>query len=283
MNSSFRYVVGRLSASYPEGEARALTRLVLETRFGLRQVDVCAGRDRIFSLKEREDLENIVNRLLQKEPVQYVLGQADFCGRAFTVAPGVLVPRPETEELAEWVIRDEKERGHSSPRILDIGTGSGCIAVTLALDVPGARVSALDVSPRALAVARKNALRMGAAVDFLCRDILAPPREGGAAPWDVIVANPPYVCEREREGMEENVLRHEPPQALFVPDDDPLVFYRAIGKYAGDTLETGGRLYVEINRAYGQETSELLRNLGLRGIVVRKDSYGNDRMIRCER
>ncbi len=285
MNASFRYIFDRLRTSYPAGEARAIARLVLETRFGLTQVDVCTGRDRTFSPEERRDLENIVNRLSQKEPVQYVLGQADFCGRAFSVAPGVLVPRPETEELTEWVIRDGKASGIPSPRILDIGTGSGCIAVTLSRELPQARVSAVDISPQALVVARENAERLGASVDFRQRDILASPPEDRDAtpPWDIIVSNPPYVCEHEREDMEENVLRYEPPQALFVPDYDPLLFYRAIGEYAVKTLEEDGRLYVETNRAYWRENAGLLQSLGLRDITVRKDSHDNERMIRCRK
>ena len=277
MNASFKYIFDKLSTAYPEREARAIARLVLETRFGLTQVDICMGRERTFSLEERRDLENIVKRLSQKEPVQYVLGQADFCGRTFSVAPGVLVPRPETEELTKWIIRDEKESGFSLPCILDIGTGSGCIAITLSQELPQAQVSAIDISPQALAIARENAERLGAAVDFRHQDILDSPF------WDIIVSNPPYICEHEREDMEENVLRYEPSQALFVPDHDPLLFYRAIGEYAVKMLKEGGRLYVEINRAYGRETARLFQHLGLRDIIVRKDLYGNERMVRCRK
>ena len=176
MNASFNYIFDRLCMSYPASEARAIARLVLETRFGLTPIDICMGRDRTFSLEERRDLENIVKRLSQKEPVQYVLGQTDFCGRTFSVAPGVLVPRPETEELTEWIIRDEKASGFSSPDILDIGTGSGCIAITLSQELPQAQVSAIDISPQALAIARENAERLGAAVNFRCQDILDSPK-----------------------------------------------------------------------------------------------------------
>lgn len=284
MNASFKYIFDKLSTAYPEREARAIARLVLENRFGLTQVDICMGRERTFSLEERRDLENIVKRLSQKEPVQYVLGQTDFCGRTFSVAPGVLVPRPETEELTEWIIRDEKASGFSSPCILDIGTGCGCIAVTLSQELPQAQVSAIDISPQALAIARENAERLGAAVNFRCQDILDSPSKGQDSPlWDIIVSNPPYICEHEREEMEENVLRYEPSQALFVPDQDPLLFYRAIGEYAVKMLKEGGRLYVEINRAYGWETARLFQHLGLRDIIVRKDLYGNERMVRCRK
>jgi release factor glutamine methyltransferase len=192
MNASFNYIFDRLCMSYPASEARAIARLVLETRFGLTPIDICMGRDRTFSLEERRDLENIVKRLSQKEPVQYVLGQTDFCGRTFSVAPGVLVPRPETEELTEWIIRDEKASGFSSPDILDIGTGSGCIAITLSQELPQAQVSAIDISPQALAIARENAERLGAAVNFRCQDILdSPSKEQDSPLWDIIVSNPP--------------------------------------------------------------------------------------------
>ncbi len=279
----FRHIHERLSAAYPQGEARALARHVLEARFGMTLKDICLGQDCPISPKQRQDLENIVARLLQKEPVQYVLGQAGFCGRTFSVSPGVLIPRPETEELAEWIIREEKPRT-CPPDILDIGTGSGCIAITLALELPEARVSATDISPQALETARKNAARMGASVDFRQEDILKASAECPPAPlWDVIVSNPPYICNREKIDMEENVLRHEPPQALFVPDDSPLLFYCAIGQYACRTLKPDGRLYVEINRAYGEETSSLFRELGLSDIILRKDLYENPRMIQCKK
>ena len=279
MNASFNYIFDRLCMSYPASEARAIARLVLETRFGLTPIDICMGRDRTFSLEERRDLENIVKRLSQKEPVQYVLGQTDFCGRTFSVAPGVLVPRPETEELTEWIIRDEKASGFSSPDILDIGTGSGCIAITLSQELPQAQVSAIDISPQALAIARKNA--EGGVIPMTVNALERPDRALGE--FHCIVSNPPYICEHEREDMEENVLRYEPSQALFVPDHDPLLFYRAIGEYAVKTLKEDGRLYVEINRAYGWETTRLFQSLGLRDVTLKKDFYDNERMIRCRK
>ena len=281
MFEPFHYMLGQLSGSFPEGEARAMARLVLETRFGLTLTDICLGRSRNFSLEERQCLENIVKRLLQKEPVQYVLGQADFCGRTFHVAPGVLIPRPETEELVGWVLQDLPSPS-ASPRVLDIGTGSGCIAITLAMELPKAQVEAVDISPEALAIAQGNADRLGAKVGFSCRDILSALPDGEALPrWDIIVSNPPYICEREKKEMEKNVLCYEPSLALFVPDNDPLRFYRPIGEYAVRTLSEGGRLYVEINRAYAEETASLFRSLGLRDIAIREDLYGNKRMIQC--
>ena len=224
-----------------------------------------------------------MNRLLRREPLQYVLGQADFCGRTFAVAPGVLVPRPETEELVGWIVGEEG-RTERPASALDIGTGSGCIAVTLALELPQVRVAALDISAEALTIARWNAATLHARVDFRQADILSMAAEDGPeTEWDFIASNPPYICEREREDMNDNVRLHEPELALFVPDSDPLLFYRAIGQYALRTLKAGGRLYVEINRAYGRETARLFRELGLRDIELRKDIYGNDRMIRCKK
>ena len=196
----------------------------------------------------------------------------------------IVEENPTKEELTEWIIRDEKASGFSSPDILDIGTGSGCIAITLSQELPQAQVSAIDISPQALAIARENAERLGAAVNFRCQDILdSPSKEQDSPLWDIIVSNPPYICEHEREDMEENVLRYEPSQALFVPDHDPLLFYRAIGEYAVKTLKEDGRLYVEINRAYGWETTRLFQSLGLRDVTLKKDFYDNERMIRCRK
>lgn len=282
MDQTFTYIFTRIAPYYPEGEARALARLVLETRFGFTWAEICMGKDAPLLLEQRRELENIVERLQRKEPVQYILGEAEFCGRRFEVAPGVLVPRPETEELVDWVIDDCKAHGVEDMHVLDIGTGSGCIAVTLACAFPHARVSAMDVSADALQIARRNALAAGRDIAFLQKDILV--EAGGLdVAWDVIVSNPPYVCECEKRGMDTNVLAYEPAEALFVPDDDPLRFYRAIGKYAARTLADGGKLYVEINRAFGEETSVLFESLGLRRVTLKKDAYGNNRMIRCEK
>ena len=281
MNASFNYIFDRLCMSYPASEARAIARLVLETRFGLTPIDICMGRDRTFSLEERRELENIVKRLSQKEPVQYVLGQTDFCGRTFSVAPGVLVPRPETEELTEWIIQDEKASGFSSPDILDIGTGSGCIAVTLALDVPGCDVSAWDISPVALDVAQENARANDAAVTVERRDALNLTPCGEQ--WDVVVSNPPYICDNEKKDMAANVLDFEPATALFVPDDDPLRFYRPITAYAAQTLRPGGALYFELNPVYADDIASTARDCGFACVDIISDCYGKRRMMRARK
>ena len=279
MNASFKYIFDKLSTAYPEREARAIARLVLETRFGLTQVDICMGRERTFSLEERRNLENIVKRLSQKEPVQYVLGQADFCGRTFSVAPGVLVPRPETEELTKWIIRDEKESGFSLPCILDIGTGSGCIAITLSQELPQAQVSAIDISPQALAIARENAERLGAAVDFRHQDILDSPSKGQDSPlWDIIVSNPPYIPHGDIPGLDHSVKDYEPHLALD-GGEDGLDFYRAISEKWKAALAPGGRLYFEVGIGQADAVLRIMRAQGFGDIQVVKDHNDIPRVV----
>lgn len=263
--------VKALQEVYPNGEARALYRLVMEVRFGLSQTDLLMGKDTELSAEERNELDIIIQRLLQHEPVQYILGQADFCGRTFHVAPGVLIPRPETQELVDRILRNHPN--HS--RMLDIGTGSGCIAISLALG--GHDVTAFDVSTEALRIARKNAEMLHATVDFQEVDILNADIRMQGQPWDCIVSNPPYICQSEANEMEKNVLEHEPHLALFVPDNDPLLFYRAITRFAKGTLAAGGWLYFECNRAYAQDVIQLMKAEGFESTEVIADQYGNNR------
>lgn len=281
-NNLLTSIVQPLLSCYDEGEARAIARYVAEVRFGLNQTDICMGKDKQISAEERNDLENIINRLLQREPVQYILGQADFFGRTFHVAPGALIPRPETEELVQWIL--DEQTADTAPHILDIGTGSGCIAVTLAKEIPDATVSAIDISPQALDIAEKNASALQAQVAFHLVDILhGNIPEAPCSDLDVIVSNPPYICRSEARDMDDNVLCHEPSQALFVPDETPLLFYEAIGRFARQALRPQGCLYVEINRRFGHETRELFHRTGFKDIELRKDLCGNDRMIRCRK
>ena len=279
MNASFNYIFDRLCMSYPASEARAIARLVLETRFGLTPIDICMGRDRTFSLEERRDLENIVKRLSQKEPVQYVLGQTDFCGRTFSVAPGVLVPRPETEELTEWIIRDEKASGFSSPDILDIGTGSGCIAITLSQELPQAQVSAIDISPQALAIARENAERLGAAVNFRCQDILdSPSKEQDSPLWDIIVSNPPYIPTGDLPGLDPSVRDYEPHMALD-GGADGLDFYRNLAGEWKNALTVGGKIFLEVGIGQADDVLRLLRAQGFGDLEITKDLNGIPRVV----
>lgn len=257
---------------YPAGEARAIYRMVMEIRFGLSMTDILLGKDKDLSADDLTDLGNITSRLAKGEPVQYVLGTAEFCGRTFHVEPGVLIPRPETAELVQAVCTEP-----AGSTVLDIGTGSGCIAVTLAL--AGFKVSALDVSARALAVAGRNAQALNAPIEFIHENILHPTIT--ERQWDILVSNPPYICQSEARDMCANVLEHEPHLALFVPDEDPLLFYRAIARFGRSHLRKGGRIYLEINRRFGAEVCQLLEAEGYRDAQVENDQFDNPRFVHC--
>lgn len=364
----------RLTAIYNEREAQAIVRTVLDALFGMSLTDICLGKVTQLSADDTTRLEKIMQRLEKSEPVQYVLGAGWFAGRLFDVAPGVLIPRPETEDLVKWtcdeakekekednskeergkeekeiskkgeapqkeeqllsstlkeeeeglrkgkdasqkeeqplssLLKEEKEglrKGEDAsqkeeqplssllksnkevsekgeevphPSILDIGTGSGCIAITVALALPQARVTAWDISTDALAIAAGNAHRLGASVRFEHQDALSAPDDEER--WDVIVSNPPYICDRERADMSYNVLSYEPELALFVPDSDPLLFYRAIARYASKALKPGGRLLFETNTAYAHEVAQAMANEGFTAIEVRNDCFGKPRMVK---
>lgn len=362
----------RLTAIYNEREAQAIVRTVLDALFGMSLTDICLGKVTQLSADDTTRLEKIMQRLEKSEPVQYVLGAEWFAGRLFDVAPGVLIPRPETEDLVKWACDEAKEKEDNSkeergkeekevskkrealkkeeqplssplkeekeglrkgedasqkeeqpssfplkeekeglrkgedapqkeeqllssllknnkevpkkgeeaphPSILDIGTGSGCIAITVALALPQARVTAWDISTDALAIAAGNAHRLGASVRFEHQDALNAPDDEER--WDVIVSNPPYICDRERADMSDNVLSYEPELALFVPDSDPLLFYRAIARYASKALKPGGRLLFETNTAYAHEVAQTMADEGFTAIKVRNDCFGKPRMVK---
>lgn len=364
----------RLTAIYNEREAQAIVRTVLDALFGMSLTDICLGKVTQLSADDTTRLEKIMQRLEKSEPVQYVLGAGWFAGRLFDVAPGVLIPRPETEDLVKWacdeakekekednskeergkeekevskkgeapqkeeqllssplkeeeeglrkgkdasqkeeqplssLLKEEKEglrKGEDAsqkeeqhlssllksnkevsekgeevphPSILDIGTGSGCIAITVALALPQARVTAWDISTDALAIAAGNAHRLGASVRFEHQDALSAPDDEER--WDVIVSNPPYICDKERADMSDNVLSYEPELALFVPDSDPLLFYRAIARYASKALKPGGRLLFETNTAYVHEVAQTMADEGFTAIEVRNDCFGKPRMVK---
>lgn len=271
-----------LASRYPEREAKAVIRYLLEVGYGLSLADIISGTtERIPA----DEMGKNLRRLLNGEPVQYVIGKAVFGGRIFRVTPDVLIPRPETYELCQWL--EEEERGKRKEErdfsILDIGTGSGCIAITLALDMPQAKVEAWDISADALTVARENAQELQAKVKFEQVDVLSSlPAQGGLG-WVSIISNPPYICQKEAVEMEQHVLDHEPHQALFVPDEDPLLFYRAIAKYGQKALQKNGQLYFEINPAYYQELTKMLDEMGYSEIETRKDQFGRNRMIKAKR
>ena len=274
---TYRQLWQRLVPVYGEGEAQAIARLIYEVRYGLTLSDLLMGRD---SNVPQDELEQIAIRLERQEPVQYILGQAEFCGRTFMVNKHVLIPRPETEELCQWIIAAD------AAHILDIGTGSGCIAITLALDIPNSQVTAWDISADALAVARENARHHNVHVSFEQVDALHLTSDichQTSVVFDLIVSNPPYICNKERVAMETNVLEHEPHTALFVPDDDPLLFYRAIAQYGQTALKEGGWLYFEINPLYAEALREMFSKMSYQDIEIKEDQYGKQRMIRAKR
>ena len=277
----------QLTQVYDKGEAQAIARMVYEIRFGLTLSDIYIGKDTQLSLDCQKEVEEITKRLTEHEPVQYVLGVADFCGRQYHVEPGILIPRPETEHLCRLIT----ERANSQKpiangqKVLDIGTGSGCIAITLA------------ISPIALRVAKGNAEQLGAQVTFKEVDMLSVPysppflppegrsvaRNGGVGGgWDLIVSNPPYICDSEAEQMEANVLDYEPEIALFVPDDDPLQFYVPIMNYAQSALHPGGQLWLETNPLYEEIIEERLLELGF-NVTAHDDQFGKTRFIQAIR
>jgi release factor glutamine methyltransferase len=264
-----------LKSHYGASEGYALYRLVMEECFGLTHADILLGKDSQISEENKVRLEEITTRLLENEPVQYILGYAHFYGHRFRVRSGVLVPRPETELLVDKVLElAQGAEGGCPPKVLDIGTGSGCIAISLAL--AGCRVTAMDVSEEALSVASENASVLNAEVVLMHENILQPSLASDR--WDVIVSNPPYVCLSEAEEMERNVLDYEPHMALFVPDSDPLIFYRAIASYALSHLVAGGWVCLEINQAFPLEMIKLLASFGFRNITIIPDQYGKKRI-----
>lgn len=278
---SYQELWCRLAKVYDEGEAKAIARMVYEVRYGLSLSDLLMGRD---DKVPQDELEQMARRLEKQEPVQYVLGETVFCGHPFYVNRHVLIPRPETAELCRW-ITDDKSGGQCT--VLDIGTGSGCIAVTLAAEMPEAEVTAWDISEEALEVARANAIRNHVNVTFEQVDILKAPTTHHPTPnthhLDIIVSNPPYICHQEQTTMEQNVLDYEPHTALFVPDDDPLLFYRAIATYALTALKEGGWLYFEINPLYAEPLADMLSAMSFHGIETKRDQYGKQRMIKAQR
>lgn len=306
---TYHDICQRLTPLYGPQEAKAMTRMLLEDLFSLSFADVLCGATEHLSDADTLRLQQSVARLLDAEPLQYVTGTAFFCGHPFHVAPGVLIPRPETEWIVDTAVNLVMS---SSPRILDIGTGSGCIAtsISLALADRHCHTEAWDISEDALRIAADNAACLGAEVEFRRRDALRleedipaeekleedlPAEEkleaeqGGAealrdsASWDIIVSNPPYICNREAADMHANVLRHEPHLALFVPDTDPLLFYRAIARYAMRSLRKGGWLLFECNTLYAHVTAQMTLDMGFATSVVEDDCFGKPRFVKAQK
>ena len=274
VNRIAKHIKENLGSYYPAGEVAAFTRIIVTEMLGIPQMTFFLKDNVELTHEQEATLADSINRLQKHEPIQYIQGYSDFCGLRFKVTPATLIPRPETSELVEWVASEAS----GNERILDIGTGSGCIAVSLANKMPQSKVTAWDISNEALAVATGNSRSNGTEVLFEQVDILSYRPEENL--FDIIVSNPPYIKENEKSAMHSNVLDWEPHTALFVPDSDPLLFYRTIAKKGLTLLKPGGTLYFEINRAHGAETVEMLAGLGYTGIELRKDFAENDRMIK---
>lgn len=276
----FEHLILDLTPRYGPGEARSIARIVFEDAFGTRR-----PAEKVFSEMEELQFPDIRRRLLLGEPVQYVLGQADFFGLKFKVNPAVLIPRQETEELVAWALEVLKERALPHPAVLDVGLGSGCIGITLKAKRPDIRLYGLEKSPAALEVASENARRIlgDQTFTFVSGDILAPSCEQLFPGLDLIVSNPPYIPLREQTLMPEHVRKYEPAIALFVDDDDPLLFYRAIAGFARRKLRPGGALFFECNEFNAGEVAELLRAEGFVNVALRSDLAGAERMARGER
>lgn len=273
---SARHILQELDGIYSRPEISVLTGLILEEVCGNSFRGITSDKINHLSGSELRKIEDIVHKLKHGEPIQYILGKTEFYGMLFKVTPDVLIPRPETEELVEWILSENQQAGLS---VLDIGTGSGCIAVTLAKKMNDADVHAWDISGEALEVASGNALLNSVNVHFSLQDIFQPVERTPS--FDVVVSNPPYVTESEKATMEANVLGFEPYEALFVPDHQALLFYDRIADMALEGLDSDGRLYFEINREKGMEVCNMLHSKGFVRVALRKDIAGNDRMVRA--
>ncbi|MFV8364893.1 peptide chain release factor N(5)-glutamine methyltransferase [Flavobacterium sp. XS1P27] len=277
--------IQELTPIYDAGEAESFFYLILEEKHQLKRIDLALHPDLVFSEEEIVVWNSILEQLKLEIPVQYLLGKTSFYGLDFEVNENVLIPRPETEELVEWILESQKSNPETSGeslkdfKILDIGTGSGCIAISLAKNLPNATVFAIDVSEKALATAKTNAENNSVKVSFINQNILKTQDLGQQ--FDIIVSNPPYVRNLEKEEIKKNVLDNEPHLALFVEDDDALIFYKKIAELAQKNLSENGQLYFEINQYLGKEMVDLLEKMNFKNIELRKDIYGNDRMLSC--
>ncbi|MEN2486854.1 peptide chain release factor N(5)-glutamine methyltransferase [Flavobacterium sp. B11] len=271
--------IKELSPFYDAYEAESFFYLILEEKHKLRQIDLALNHELTFEGNDFIIWDELLKQLKQEVPIQYLLGKTNFYGLDFEVNENVLIPRPETEELVEWIINENANSEKSKKiKILDIGTGSGCIAISLAKNLPNAEVVAIDVSKKAIETAKRNAVKNNVDVTFVMLDILK--EEELRCQFDIIVSNPPYVRNLEKKEIKKNVLDYEPHLALFVEDNDALIFYRKIASLAKKALLEKGKLYFEINQYLGKEMIDLLENMNYNNIELRKDIYDNDRMIK---
>ena len=277
MKSSNQYIEKELAGFYPDTEIEGFKRIIFDFVCGWGFTEQVLKKHEIVSPIDFDKIESIVLRLKDYEPIQYILGETEFYGLKLIVNPSVLIPRPETEELVDWVVHSKLPEKCT---ILDVGTGSGCIALAIKNQLKNAKVSGIDISGEAIEIARQNAIENGIEVSFSSANIFNVSSEMNGK-YDVIVSNPPYIRESEKVQMHSNVLNHEPEIALFVPDTDPLRFYIAIAGFAKNNLRENGRLFFEINENLGTEMTDLLVNLGFNQIEIRKDINGKNRMVSC--
>ena len=275
MQQNINKIRQALSPKYSDREIEAYIRIIFENLLGYTPVDIIMHKDTVLSDFISSKVDHVIEEMLNNKPIQYIFGYTYFHGHKFLVTPGTLIPRPETEELVDLIISENK--GYDI-RILDIGTGSGCIAISLAIDMKFPEVTAIDISPSAIETAEQNARNLKTKVNFKVADILNPDVRANEE-YGIIVSNPPYICEREKKTMESNVLDYEPHSALFVPDNNPLLFYRAIAKYSISALTRQGKLYFEINNLYAVQICAMLEEYGFTGILVHKDVHNQPRFI----
>lgn len=279
VNETVRATTAELAGKYGEGEAKAMVRFIFENLKGWSAVDLAIKANEHLTTFMEEKIAHVVQRLLADEPIQYIFGTADFYGLKLHVTRDTLIPRPETAELVDIIVKGNSRK---DLRVIDLGTGSGCIALALCRNLPFAEVTAIDISEKALTVAKENASTLRCNVEFIKADILQLPatRNGAlSGPFDIVVSNPPYIAEKERASMERNVKDFEPSSALFVPDNNPLEFYDAELKYAREVLANGGKVYFEINPLFSDELQRLCSCYGFENIELIRDSFGKTRFL----
>jgi release factor glutamine methyltransferase len=273
-------ISNELKNLYDQEEAENIAVLILEKISGFERSDQILQKEIILSSEQLENINSILNRLYENEPIQYVLEESWFAGLKFKVNKNVLIPRPETEELVDWVCNEVGSHDLRTMNILDVGTGSGCIPISLKKKLPKSKVTAIDLSSEALIVANENANILGADIDFIHLDFLNIENWTGLGKYDIIISNPPYVLQKEKETMHQRVISHEPTLALFVPDNDGLIFYKKLAAFSLFHLNENGKLFVEINESCGSDVVKLFQSKGLSSVALRKDMQGKDRMVR---
>jgi len=280
IQAAFTHIIQSISSSYEEREAASVAHMVMEHITGLSKLDRIIHKTRALSPSQQQQLEHALEALQQHQPIQYIIGKAWFYNMELLVNEQVLIPRPETEELVEWIVTDIQTAHLQNLHLLDIGTGSGCIPLALKKELPSATVWGIDVSPGAIAVAGSNAAQQKLAVQFTVMDVLDEQAVQTLPTFHTIVSNPPYIKQSESAGMQQQVLAFEPSLALFVPDEDPLRFYRHISQLAKIKLQPGGALYFEINEALGKEVVALMEQEGFTAVTLKQDLFGKDRMVK---